>query len=103
MSVFVPVAYTFDYCSFVVQSEVRELVFSPRPPIPLFLNVVLAIGSFLCFHTDSSKHLFIYLLLAVPGRPCNTQALNCCARACSSWGEHKLLTAAASPVVADGV
>ena len=28
MSVFVPVAYSFDYCSFVVQSEVRELVFS---------------------------------------------------------------------------
>ena len=45
MSIFVPVAYCSDYCSFVVQSEVRSLIL---PALFLFLKIALAIHV-LCF------------------------------------------------------
>ena len=49
ISVFVPVPYCLDYCSFVVQSEVRE----PDSPAPFFsLKIALAIRGLLCFHTN---------------------------------------------------
>ena len=44
-------------------------------------------------------YLFIYLFLPLLGCPYNLQALHRCAQACSSWGERKLLTAVAPPVV----
>ena len=47
MSVFVPGQYCFDYCSFVVQFEVKECdIFSS-----VFLRITLAILSLLCFCT----------------------------------------------------
>ena len=49
VSVVVPVPYCFDYCSFVIQSEVR----APDSPAPFFfLKIVLAIQGLLCFHTN---------------------------------------------------
>ena len=43
ISVFVPVPYSFDDCSFVVQGEVKE----PGFPAPFFfLKIALALGSF---------------------------------------------------------
>ena len=49
MSVFVPVPYCVDYCSFVVLSEVREPDSSSSV---FFLKITLAIQGLLCFHTN---------------------------------------------------
>ena len=57
VSDFVPIPYCFDYCSFVIQSEVKEC----DPPALFFLfKIILAIQGLLCFHTNfyttSSNH-----------------------------------------------
>ena len=46
VSILVPVLYCFDYCCFVVRSEVRECDSSS------FLKTVLAIQGLLWFHTN---------------------------------------------------
>ena len=49
ISVFVPVPYCLDYCSFVVQSEVRE----PDSSSSVLLSqIALAAQGLLCFHTN---------------------------------------------------
>ena len=49
ISVFVPVPYCLDYCSFAVQSDSGSLI----PPAPFFFSkTVLAIRGLLCFHTN---------------------------------------------------
>ena len=49
ISVFVPVSYSLDDCSFVVEPEDGRLI----PPVPFFfLKIALASGGFLCFHTN---------------------------------------------------
>ena len=48
ISGFVPVPYCFDYCSFVVEFEVRECDTSNS----VLLKIVLAIQGLLCFHTN---------------------------------------------------
>ena len=49
MSVFVPVPYCLDDCSFVVEPEVRQLI----PSVPFFfLKIALAIQRFFYFHTN---------------------------------------------------
>ena len=62
MSVFMPVPYSFDYYSFVVQSEVRKNI------IPLvlffFLRIVLDIWGLLCCHMNLK--LFSLLLGKIP-------------------------------------
>ena len=50
MSVFVPVPYCFDYCSLVVQFEVRENIIPSV--LFFFLNITLAIGDLLWFYTN---------------------------------------------------
>ena len=57
ISVFMPVPYCLDYCSFVVQSEVQELV---PPALFFFLKIVLAIWGLLCFHTNCK--IFVLVL-----------------------------------------
>ena len=58
ISVFVPVPYCLDGCSFVVQSEVRKVI----PPAPFFfLRIALAIWGLLCFHMDCEIFLFLVL------------------------------------------
>ena len=47
VSVFVPVSYHFDYCIFVVWSEVRQHYSSSS-----VLKIVLVIQGLLCFHTN---------------------------------------------------
>ena len=50
MSVFVPVPYCFDYCSLVVQFEVRENII---PSVLFFFpKIVLTIQDLLFFHTN---------------------------------------------------
>ena len=49
ISVFVPVPYCLDDCSFVVEPEVRQAD-SPSPFF--FLKIALAIRGFLYFHTN---------------------------------------------------
>ena len=49
ISVFVPVPYRLDYCSYVVESEVRE---SDASSFVFFLKIALAIQDLLCFHTN---------------------------------------------------
>jgi len=47
ISVFVPVSYSLDDCSFVVEPEDGRLI----PPVPFFfLKIALAIQGFLHFH-----------------------------------------------------
>ena len=49
ISVFVPLPYCLDGCSFVVQSAVRKVI----PPAPFFfLRIALAIWGLLCFHMN---------------------------------------------------
>ena len=48
ISVFVPVPYCLDYCSFVVESEARE----PDSSAPIFFKIALAIWGLLCFPTN---------------------------------------------------
>ena len=50
ISVFVPVPYCLDYCSFVVQSEVRESDSSSS--VFFTLKTALAIPGLLCLHTN---------------------------------------------------
>ena len=47
MSVFVPVPHHFAFCSFMVSSEVWEVML---PPSFLFLRIALAIWGLLWFH-----------------------------------------------------
>ena len=62
MSVFVPVPYCFDYCSFVIEPEVWEVI-----PLALFffLKIVLAIkgppGFCMDFRIICSSSLKIFL------------------------------------------
>ena len=49
MSVFVPIPCCFDYCSFVVLSEVWEVM---RPALFFFLRIALAILGLLWFHIN---------------------------------------------------
>ena len=48
ISVFVPISYCFNDCSFVVQCEVRESNSSRS----IFLRIALAIQGLLCFHKN---------------------------------------------------
>ena len=48
ISVFVPVPYCLDNCSFVVEPEVRQVDSSSS----ILLTTALAIRSFLCFRTN---------------------------------------------------
>ena len=49
VSVFVPVPYCLDECSFVVEPESGRLI----PPVPFFfLKIALVIQGFLYFHTN---------------------------------------------------
>ena len=50
VSVFVPVPYCFDYCSFAMYSKSR--VYDTSNFVPFFLRIDLAIWGLLWFHTN---------------------------------------------------
>ena len=49
ISLFVPVPFCFDYCSFILYSEVRKPDFSS---LFFFFNIALAIWDLFCFHKN---------------------------------------------------
>ena len=49
ISVFVPVTYCLDYCSFVDSMKSGSLI---PPALFFFLKIALAIQGLLCFHTN---------------------------------------------------
>ena len=61
VSVFVPIPCCFDYCSFVVESKVRE----PDSSSSFFLKITLAVSGF--FHTHSQVALVVKSLPANAG------------------------------------
>ena len=49
---FVPVPYCLDYCSLVVESEIREPDSSSSVFFLFFLKIAFVIRGLLCFHTN---------------------------------------------------
>ena len=58
ISVFVPVPYCLDYCSFVVYSVMSKRLIAPA--LFFFLKIVLAIWDLSCFHTNHKNFLFCF-------------------------------------------